>query len=128
MPTILVVDDEPTIRLLIRAALEGSGHFVLEATDGASALQMAHSRRPDLILLDIALPHLSGLEVCRRLREERATANTPILLLSGLVQPAERRAAVEIGAQGFIEKPFSPAALVEQVTDTLRPRAALTSR
>jgi CheY-like chemotaxis protein len=127
MPTVLAVDDEPTIRVLIRAALEGTGYRLLEAADGASALQIARSRRPDLILLDIALPHLSGLEVCRRMKEDPATATTPILLLTGFVQQAERQAAEDVGAQGFIAKPFSPTALVEQITDTVHQRAAMTS-
>lgn len=127
MPTILVVDDEPTIRILIRAALEGTGYRVLEAADGTSALQMACSQRPDLILLDIALPHLSGLEVCRRLKEDPATAATPILLLTGFVQEAERQAAEEVGAQAFIAKPFSPATLVAQIDNALLRRAAVIS-
>lgn len=128
MPKILVVDDEATIRLLIRASLEGAGHCLLEAADGASALQMARSRRPDLILLDIALPRLSGLEVCRRLKADPATAATPILVLTGFAQQAERQAAEEVGAQAFIAKPFSPAALLAQVDDALLRRAAVTSR
>ena len=128
MPTILVVDDEPTIRVLVRAVLEGTGYRVLEAADGPSALQMAQSRRPDLVLLDIALPRLSGLEVCRRLKEDAATAATPVLLLSGLVQQTERRAAEGVGAQGFIAKPFSPATLVERIDDALHRRAAVASR
>ncbi len=127
MPTILVVDDEPTIRLLVRAALAGTEYRLLEAVDGASALEAARSRRPDLILLDIALPRLSGLEVCRRLKEDPATAIMPVLLLTGLAQQAERRAADDVGAQGLIAKPFSPAALVQQIADTLHARAALTS-
>lgn len=128
MPTILVVDDEPTIRLLVRAALQGRGYRLLEAGDGASALQMARSERPDLVLLDIALPRLSGLEVCRRLKEEPATAATPVLFLTGFAQQAERRAADAVGGQGFIAKPFSPAALVQQIAKTLGSRAALSSR
>lgn len=128
MPTILVVDDEPTIRVLIRAALEGTGYRLLEAPDGASALQMARSQRPDLILLDIALPHLNGLEVCRRLKEDPATATTSILLITGFVQQAERQAAEEVGAEAFIAKPFSPATLVVQIDNALLRRAAVISR
>ncbi len=128
MPTILVVDDEPTIRVLVRAALEGSGYGVLEAVDGATALEMARSQRPDLLLLDVALPRMSGLEVCRRLKRDPATAGTPILLITGFVQQAERQAAAEAGAEGFIAKPFSPAALVAQIDDTLHRRAAAVSR
>ncbi len=128
MATVLVVDDEPTIRVLVRAALEGTGCRILEAVDGPSALDLARGGRPDLVLLDIALPGLSGLEVCRQLNDDPATASMPILLLTGLVQQAERQAAAEVGAQGFIAKPFSPAALVGQIEDTLRRRAAIASR
>ena len=128
MPTILVVDDEPTIRVLLRVTLEGSGHSVLEAADGVSALELARRERPDLMLLDIALPALNGLEVCRRLKEDPATAATPIFLLTGFVQQAERDAAVEAGGQGFIAKPFSPAVLVAQIDDALRRRPAFVSR
>ena len=121
MPTILVVDDEPTIRYLLRASLEGRGYRLLEAADGLSALRCAQHERPDLILLDIALPALSGLEVCQRLRDDPATAATPVFLLTGYVQQAEREAAERAGARGFIAKPFSPAALVAQVEEALRP-------
>lgn len=128
MATILVVDDEPTIRLLVRAALEETGHRLLEAADGSTALDLARAERPDLIILDIVLPRLSGLEVCRRLKGDPATAATPVFLLTGFVQQAERQAAEEIGAEGFIAKPFSPAALVQQIKDTLRRRTAVTSQ
>ena len=128
MPTILVVDDEPSIRGFLRAVLEGRGDRLLEAADGVSALQMAQRERPDLILLDIALPGLSGMEVCRRLRANPATAESPVLLLSGFVQARERREAAKAGAQGVIAKPFSPAALAARIEDALRRRPAVASR
>ena len=127
MSTILVVDDEPSIRAVIRAALERAGHRLLEAADGAAALRMARSHPPDLIVLDIALPQLSGLKVCRQLKAEAATARTPVLLLTGLVEQTQRQAAAEAGAEGLITKPFSPAGLVGQIEDTLR-RTASASR
>lgn len=127
MSTILVVDDEPTIRILIRAALEGRGYRLVEAADGVSALRVAQREQPDLILLDIGLPSLNGLEVCRRLKEDPATATTPVFFLTGFVQQTERRTFEGAGAQGFIAKPFSPADLVAQIEDTLRQRAALAS-
>ncbi len=128
MPTILVVDDEPTIRVLVRAALERAGYHLLEAADGVSALEIAQSRRPDLIVLDIALPQLSGLEVCRRLKEDPATAAAPILLLTGFVQEAQRQAGARAGAEGFIAKPFSPAALLAQIELALQRRPAAAAR
>ena len=128
MPTILVVDDEPTIRALVRSVLEGRGYRTTEAADGISALQLAVRERPDLILLDVALPGLSGLEVCRRLKENAATASIPVLLITGVLQQAERPVAVDAGAQGVIAKPFNPASLVAQIEEALRQRASIASR
>lgn len=127
MAIILVVDDEPTIRILVRAALEGSGHLLLEAADGEEGLRLARAAHPDLVLLDIALPRLSGLEVCQRLKRDRATSSTPVLLLTGFVQQSDRRAAQEAGAEGFIAKPFSPAALLALVRDVLGRQASVTA-
>ena len=127
MLKVLVVDDEPTIRLLIRAALERTAYELVEAVDGISALEVARRQRPDLILLDIALPQMSGLEVCRRLKADPATARTPVLLLTGFVQPAQRQAGERAGAEGFIAKPFSPAALLAQIHESLQ-RAAAAAR
>ncbi len=121
MPTVLVVDDEPAIRALIRAAL--AQHTVLEATDGKAALEMARARRPDVVLLDVALPGLSGLDVCRRLKADPVTAGAAVLLLTGLPQPADRMAR-EGGADGCIAKPFSPNGIVQEIEQALRKRAA----
>lgn len=126
-PTILIVDDEPAIRVLLDAALDGEGYRLLEAADGPSALETARTEHPDLVLLDIGLPGLSGLEVCRRLRDEAGTAGTPVLFLTGLGREAEEEAAATVGAQGVITKPFSPAALVKQVAHMLRQPAAAAS-
>ncbi len=128
MATILVVDDEPSIRTLVRATLERAGYHVIEAADGTHALQKAQSQRPDLILLDIALPQLSGLEVCRRLRARPDTAAPPVLLLTGLLQGPELQAGYSAGAQGCIAKPFAPSALVQKVGDALRRPAISGSR
>ena len=127
MPAILVVDDQPTIRALLRAALEREGYRVLEAVDGAGALRQARSH-PDLVLLDIALPDISGLEVCRRLKADPSTASTPVLLLTGLAQPSDQRSIRAVGAAGCIEKPFSPADLVSQIRSVLRHEATAPSR
>lgn len=127
MPAILVVDDQPTIRALLRAALEQVGYRVLEAADGAGALRQARSH-PDLVLLDIALPDISGLEVCRRLKADPDTAGTPVLLLTGLAQPSDQRSIRAVGAAGCIEKPFSPADLLSHIAGALRRQAAAPSR
>jgi two-component system alkaline phosphatase synthesis response regulator PhoP len=125
-PTILVVDDEPAIRVLVRATLEPAGYRVVDAADGESALRAARTQRPHLVLLDVVLPGMSGLEVCRRLRAERATADAQILLLTGL-EPADRNQAALLGAYGCIEKPFSPAGLLAHVAEALRPAAEFVS-
>ncbi len=125
MMKILVVDDEPSIRTIVRATLERAGYQVIEAADGASGLQKAGSQRPDLILLDIALPQLSGLEVCRRLKARPDTAAAPVLLLTGLLPSSELQAGYSAGAQGCVTKPFAPSALLEKVNDALR-RPAVT--
>lgn len=124
--TILIVDDEPAIRVLMDAALESAGFRVLEAADGYAALEAARHGHPDLVLLDIGLPGLSGLEVCRRLRDDPQTVGTPVLFLTGLGREAELEAAAAVGAQGVITKPFSPTTLVEQIASKLnRPAAVL---
>ena len=119
MPLILVVDDEPAIRALLREALESSGHRVLDAEDGAAGLEVALQERPDLVLLDIRLPKLSGLDVCRWLRRNPTTASMPVLLITGLATENERQAGAEAGATGLVTKPFSPADIVSRVDDAI---------
>lgn len=118
MPRILIVDDEPAIRSLLRRALEDSGHHVIEADDGAAGLEQALRERPDAVLLDIALPRLSGLEVCRWLRRHRATAATPVLLITGVAAEGEQ-AAAQVGAAGCLTKPFSPAEVAARLETLL---------
>jgi CheY-like chemotaxis protein len=109
--TVLVVDDEPTIRTLVNAILDGSGVRTLEAADGPEALDMARRHRPDLVLLDVVMPRMDGFAVCQRMKEERSMARTPVLLLTALVQESDRQRARRVGADGIVQKPFSPAVL-----------------
>ena len=127
MKSVLVVDDQPAIRKLVRAALDGRGYRLLEAADGPSALATARRERPDLILLDLALPQLSGTEVCRQLKESPATADIPVLLLTGMVQGSIRDAARAAGALGCIEKPFSPRTLTARIGELLQEAPAVTA-
>lgn len=122
MPTILVVDDEPTIRTLVRLTLEPHGYDVVEAAEGPTALALAEIHHPDLVLLDVALPHLSGLEVARRLGDR-----TPVLLLTGLSTGDELEAVAGTAVLGFVEKPFHPAELARRVKQTLESAAPATS-
>jgi two-component system phosphate regulon response regulator PhoB len=109
--TVLVVDDEPTIRTLVNAILDDSGVRTLEAADGLEALDMARRHQPDLVLLDVVMPRMDGFAVCQRMKEERSMARTPVLLLTALVQESDRQRARRVGAEGIVQKPFSPAVL-----------------
>ena len=115
--TILVVDDEIRIIKLVRDYLERAGYTVLDASDGETALHLAHAERPDLIVLDLMLPGVDGLDVCRRLRQ---VSGVPIIMLTARVEEADRIVGLELGADDYITKPFSPRELVARVRATLR--------
>ena len=117
-PTVLVCDDEPVLRMLVRATLEQGNYTVLEASDGEEALARTHAEQPDLILLDMMMPGRSGSDVLRALRADAATAKTPVIMLTARAQASDREAMSLAGADHYLTKPFSPvglAALVEQV-------------
>jgi DNA-binding response OmpR family regulator len=116
-PTILVVDDEARIVKLVRDYLERAGFDVLAAHDGETALTLARLERPDLIVLDLMLPGVDGLDVCRRLRQE---SGVPIIMLTARVEEADRIVGLELGADDYVTKPFSPGELVARVRATLR--------
>jgi DNA-binding response OmpR family regulator len=124
MPTILVVDDEPPILELVRFTLEDERIRVLEAADGLQALETALAVRPDLILLDVQMPRLDGLEVCRRLRADASLAGTRIVMLTAAGQDADRARGLAAGADEYLTKPFSPLALFTLVRSLL-PEATL---
>ena len=115
MTTILVVDDEPSIVELVRFTLEDADVRVVEASDGAEALILARRVKPDLVLLDVQMPRLDGLEVCRQLRREPAFARTPIIMLTAAGQQADRTRGLGAGADEYLTKPFSPLALLALV-------------
>lgn len=114
---ILVVDDEPKIARLARDYLEKNGYRVVVASDGPSALAVARRERPDLIVLDLLLPGMDGREVCRVLRAE---SDVPIIMLTALSEESDQIVGLEIGADDYIIKPFSPRALVARVRALLR--------
>ena len=123
MKTVLVVDDEPTIRTLVNAILEGSGVRTLEAADGPEALEMARRHQPDLVLLDVVMPRMDGFTVCQRIKAEKSMARAPVLLLTALVQESDHQRARSVGADGIVQKPFSPAVLratVETMLDACK--------
>ena len=119
MARVLIVDDEPTICRLVRAALETEGHEVLEAGDGVLGLSLAKLEQPDLVLLDLALPRMSGLEVARHLQQDSHVSSIPVLFLTGLVPEAEREPALHPSSSSVIAKPFSPDLLVRRVSAVL---------
>ena len=114
---ILVVDDEQRIVRQVRDYLEHGGFRVLEAGDGKTALTLARQARPDLIVLDLNLPSMDGLDVCRTLRRE---SDTPIIMLTARVEETDRLIGLELGADDYITKPFSPRELVARVRVVLR--------
>ncbi len=116
---VLVVEDEVNIVNLVRAYLEREGFVVETATDGRAALQQARSSHPHLIVLDLMLPGMDGLEVCRRLRQESAVY---ILMLTAKSEEADRIVGLELGADDYLTKPFSPRELVARVKAVLRRR------
>ena len=114
---ILVVDDEPRIVKQARDYLEHSGFRVVEAGDGKTALVQARQTRPDLVVLDLNLPAMDGLDVCRTLRRE---SDVPIIMLTARVEETDRLIGLELGADDYISKPFSPRELVARVKVILR--------
>jgi two-component system alkaline phosphatase synthesis response regulator PhoP len=117
VPTILVVDDEPRIVRLVRDYLEHGGFTVLVASDGPTALRTARTGRPDLIILDLALPGLDGLDVTRALRRD---GEVPIIMLTARTEESDKLVGLELGADDYMTKPFSPKELVARVRAVLR--------
>ena len=117
MRTVLIVDDEPRIVEVARDYLEHAGFAVLTAADGPSALKTARSRKPDVIVLDLGLPGLDGLDVARTLRHE---SSVPILMLTARDDELDRVLGLEIGADDYVTKPFSPRELVARIRAILR--------
>lgn len=114
---VLVVDDEPKIVKLARDYLEGAGFGVISAGDGQTALALARRERPDLVILDLNLPRLDGLDVARELRRE---SSVPLIMLTARSEETDRLIGLELGADDYITKPFSPRELVARVRAVLR--------
>lgn len=123
MTTILVADDEPHIVDLVRITLEHDRVRVVEAYDGEHALLVAQAARPDLAFLDVHMPRLGGLEVCRRLRDDPAFRHTTIVMLTAAAQKADVARGLAAGADEYLTKPFSPVALLALV-ERVKPEAA----
>lgn len=124
MPKILVVDDEPDAVELIGFNLKKAGFEVVTALDGAEALRSARMHLPDLVLLDLMLPEIDGLEVCKLLRRDPATSAVPIIMLTAKAAEIDRVLGLELGADDYVTKPFSPRELVLRVKKLLERRQA----
>lgn len=121
--TILVVEDEEDIRELLAFNLETEGYKVLRAGRGDEGLKLAETQNPDLLVLDVMLPGLDGFQVTRRLKQRKDTRSLPILMLTAKSQEADMVAGLELGADDYVTKPFSPKVLVARVRSLLRRRS-----
>jgi len=119
-PRVLIAEDEADIRELLAFHLERSGYEIARAGTGLEALRLAREGRPDLLVLDLMLPELDGLEVCRRLRNEAGTASLPIVMLTAKGDLVDRVVGLEMGADDYIAKPFSPREVVARIGAVLR--------
>jgi len=121
-PKILVVDDDRNVVQIIAVNLQYEGMDVIEAYDGEEALAKTAAKKPDLILLDIMMPGLDGLEVCRRLKSDARTADIPIIMLTAKTRDEDILAGWEAGADDYLTKPFNPLGLTQRVKIRLQER------
>jgi two-component system phosphate regulon response regulator PhoB/two-component system alkaline phosphatase synthesis response regulator PhoP len=114
-PTILVADDDEAVRDLVAFKLAAAGYNTITAEDGSTALDMVHRRQPDVVILDVSMPGMDGLSVCYELHSSAATAQIPVLMLSGRNRKVDIELGLTVGADDYLVKPFSPAELVRRV-------------
>ncbi len=119
-PKILIADDEPDVVDLVAANLRAAGYDISKAQDGPSALAAVREQAPTLLILDLMLPGMSGLEVCRTLKGDPATSMIPIIMLTAKAEEVDRVVGLELGADDYVTKPFSPRELVLRVKGVLR--------
>src|SRR5690348_15242645 len=117
---ILIVEDDPDIAHLVSRYLDKAGFQTERAATGRDALQAIAAKLPDLLVLDLMLPHVDGLEICRLLRADSATSGLPIIMLTARAEESERIVGLELGADDYLAKPFSPGELVARVRALLR--------
>ena len=119
MGRVLVVDDEPDVLLLCRLNLQQRGHELLEASEGSQALELARERHPDVIVLDLMMPGITGYDVLEALQSDDATSDIPVLVLTAKSLRADRDRSHGLGAAAFLTKPFMPSELCEMVDSLL---------
>jgi len=118
--SVLIADDEEDVLKLVGSSLKSAGFKILEATAGAEVLEKAFEQRPSLIVLDVMLPEMSGLELCRLLKADSRTRHIPIIMLTAKAQEIDRVVGLELGADDYVTKPFSPRELVLRVKSQIR--------
>ncbi len=119
MAKILIAEDEPDIRSLVAFTLKFAGHSVVEVSNGADAVVMAKVEQPDLILMDVRMPRMTGYEACQMMKADPETSSIPVVFLSAKGQESEIRTGLESGAAEYLLKPFSPMELSERVSELL---------
>ena len=120
MRKLLIADDESGIRSLVRMTLERDSYQILEASDGEEAIAMAREYHPEVVLLDVMMPGLSGFDVCRALKGDPTTAEATVVLLTAKAQESDRAEGIAAGADHYFTKPFSPIALLRKIDEVYR--------
>src|SRR5215470_1434948 len=120
MASILVAEDERDIRELINFTLMFAGHTVTQAANGAEAVELATKVKPDLIMMDVRMPKMTGYEACREMKKIDSIKNVPVIFLSAKGQDEEKQTGIEAGAVAYILKPFAPDDLTRQIADILK--------
>jgi DNA-binding response OmpR family regulator len=118
--TVLVVDDDPVIQKLLKVNFEMEGYRVLSAADGAEGLEAARAEDPDIIILDIMMPRMNGLEALVALKGDATTQGIPVILLSAKAQAGDVQAGLDRGADAYVTKPFDPLELLDRVGELVR--------
>ncbi|NNE09455.1 MAG: response regulator [Gemmatimonadetes bacterium] len=116
---ILIVDDEVYILHILDFSLGAEGYEVITAADGEEALEKARQERPDLVVLDVMMPKVDGFEACRRLKNDPETRELPVILLTAKGREVDRKMGIEVGADDYIVKPFSPSKLIQKIESFL---------
>jgi two-component system, OmpR family, response regulator MtrA len=119
MGRILVADDDVDVRMLVVLKLESSGHDVVAVENGAEAVERCRALRPDLVVLDLMMPGMNGLEACRAIRADPDVSGTPVILLTARAQAADVDAGLAVGVDAYVTKPFSPRELAARVQSLL---------
>ncbi len=115
VPTVLVVDDDPVIQKLLQVNFEMEGYDVVIAGDGEEGLALAREERPDLVLLDVMMPKMNGLDVAAAMRSDATTEGIPIIMLSAKAQASDVQAGLDLGVDDYVTKPFDPLELLDRV-------------